>query len=271
MGGTVDAGSFVGYCDVQPIFRARCVTCHANPPVAGAPMPLVTYADVTAPARSDPSRTVAQVALARVQDPVRPMPPSPAARATAAEIALFSRWVAAGSPAACASPPFDGGAGDPADAARPEGGIGIPPPVDAGPPVVVCTSNRYWMNGNNGSSSMHPGAACITCHSRQEDAPKWTIAGTVYPTLHEPIDCNGINGMGNTQVVITGADGRMITLAVNAVGNFSTTTPVVTPYRAKVVRAGLERIMPVPQTTGNCNSCHTEQGANGAPGRIMAP
>jgi predicted CXXCH cytochrome family protein len=24
-------------------------------------------------------------------------------------------------------------------------------------------------------------------------------------------------------------------------------------------------------TAGDCNSCHTEQGANGAPGRIMAP
>jgi predicted CXXCH cytochrome family protein len=25
------------------------------------------------------------------------------------------------------------------------------------------------------------------------------------------------------------------------------------------------------QTTGDCNSCHTQSGANGAPGRILLP
>jgi hypothetical protein len=30
-------------------------------------------------------------------------------------------------------------------------------------------------------------------------------------------------------------------------------------------------MMPVKQTSGDCNSCHTVNGANGAPGRIMAP
>ena len=31
------------------------------------------------------------------------------------------------------------------------------------------------------------------------------------------------------------------------------------------------RMMVASQTAGNCNSCHTQNGANGAPGRIMAP
>jgi hypothetical protein len=58
---------------------------------------------------------------------------------------------------------------------------------------------------------------------------------------------------------------------VNAVGNFYSTAAVARPFQAKVVRNGLERVMTVAQTTGDCNSCHTVTGANGAPGRIMAP
>jgi hypothetical protein len=227
-------------------------------------MPLLTYGDLIAPARSDPTQTVARVALARMQDPARPMPPSPAMRATAAEIAVLSDWIAAGSPPTCPSPPPDAGVGGPA-----EGGAGGS--AEAGPPVVVCTSGRYWTRGNNGSPEMHPGGACISCHAREEEAPRFTIAGTVYPTLYEPIDCNGINGTGSTQVIITGADNRTLTLQVNAVGNFYSTAAVAFPFHAKVVRGGLERVMTVAQTTGNCNSCHTERGANGAPGRIMAP
>ncbi len=265
VGGGSDAGSFVGFCDVQSILRARCVSCHSNPPIAGAPMPLVAYADLMAPARSDPTSSVARVALARMQDATRPMPPAPAMRATAAEIGIVSDWITAGSPAACSSTPPDGGAGGPADAST-------GPVADAAPPVVVCTSGQHWTQGNNGSANMHPGGACIACHGTQEEeAPRFTIAGTVYPTLNEPNDCNGINGGGVAQVVITGADGRTLTLGVNAVGNFSSTTTVAGPFHAKVVRNGIERAMTVAQTAGDCNSCHTERGANGAPGRIMAP
>jgi len=32
-----------------------------------------------------------------------------------------------------------------------------------------------------------------------------------------------------------------------------------------------DRVMGAPLTAGDCNSCHTEPGVNGAPGRIMAP
>ena len=43
------------------------------------------------------------------------------------------------------------------------------------------------------------------------------------------------------------------------------------PFRAKVVFAGKERSMGTAQSTGDCNSCHTATGANGAPGRIVLP
>ena len=74
------------------------------------------------------------------------------------------------------------------------------------------------------------------------------------------------------QVVITGADGGTSTLQVNAVGDFyAIRLPLVPPYTAKVVANGRENAAHVPQLSGDCNSCHTEQGAQGAPGRITAP
>jgi hypothetical protein len=43
------------------------------------------------------------------------------------------------------------------------------------------------------------------------------------------------------------------------------------PYTVEVRYQGRVRAMTTPQSTGDCNSCHTEQGAKGAPGRIMLP
>ncbi|HSY23238.1 MAG TPA: hypothetical protein VK841_14025 [Polyangiaceae bacterium] len=54
-------------------------------------------------------------------------------------------------------------------------------------------------------------------------------------------------------------------------GNFYSTGSIATPFDAKVLNGSKERDMVAAQTSGDCNSCHTEQGANGAPGRIMPP
>lgn len=115
---------------------------------------------------------------------------------------------------------------------------------------------------------MHPGRACISCHE-QAGGPQLTIAGTVYPTAHEPDDCDGV--AGSVQVVITDADGATQTLRVNSAGNFYSAAAVAMPFHAKVVSGGQERAMSAAQTTGDCNGCHTVDGASSAPGRIMAP
>lgn len=65
---------------------------------------------------------------------------------------------------------------------------------------------------------MHPGLECIGCHQREGEGPRFDIAGTVYPTAHEPDDCNG-TGSGIT-VVITDSTGRQLSLQTTAVGNF---------------------------------------------------
>jgi hypothetical protein len=150
---------------------------------------------------------------------------------------------------------------------------------DAGNPFAtqsVCTSNKSWTGGDRGSEQMHPGRGCIACHQagagffNAEHGPAFKVAGTVFPTAHEPDECNGASSSG-VSVVIKGANNQMLTLTPNAVGNFFTLDNIQPPYTAEVHYQGRVRAMATPQSTGDCNTCHTETGANGAPGRIMLP
>lgn len=146
------------------------------------------------------------------------------------------------------------------------------PEADAGTDFnteTVCTSQTTWTRGDRGSSSMHPGVACINCHDSNQRGPAFAVAGTVFPTAHEPDNCNG--AQGGVQVVITDATGKVTTLTVNAVGNFYSAADIQPPFHAKVVSGERERAMVAEQTSGDCNGCHTEQGTKSAPGRIVAP
>ena len=169
-------------------------------------------------------------------------------------------------------PPGTGGgsAGGGAGGSSSSGGSGgtAPDPFAVAP---TCTSGTMWTQGNHGSDDMNPGMACTTCHSTMREGPSLTIGGTVYPTAHEPDLCNGANGVNGARVVITGADGQTLTLTPRASGNFNSRTRVMAPYRAKVTYMGRERVMAAAQTSGDCNSCHTQTGATGAPGRILLP
>lgn len=200
-----------------------------------------------------------------MRDANAPMPPD--ALPSAADVAAFAAWV---------------------DAGMPEGTCGSVGPVAA--PEPVCTSGRWWTEGDDeGDELMTPGQACIGCHTKENrgehgkpdededdddeddeelEAPAFTAAGTVYPSLHEPDDCFGLSG--GAQVVLVGADGVKQTLAVNRAGNFMTERPLALPYTASVVRNGKTRAMKAAQTDGDCNGCHTATGGD-APGRILAP
>jgi mono/diheme cytochrome c family protein len=254
--------------DVQAVFTARCVACHGNPPIAGVPASLTSYAALTSRSKTDPTKTVAQVAIVRMQSATMPMPPAPVTRASSAEIATIQQWVAAGTPKNECPAGTDGGA----DAGVADAGPPLPDPFSAPP---VCTSKQMWTGGNRGSGSMNPGLACIACHSMGR-GPGFAIAGTLYPTAHEPDLCNGVNGTTGAKIVIVGADGQMQTLTPNGAGNFSYQGTIATPYQAKVVYMGRERAMIEPQTSGDCNNCHTQNGSmpSGtlkAPGRILSP
>lgn len=149
------------------------------------------------------------------------------------------------------------------------GGAGIGASGDA---AAVCTSQMYWTGGDKGSELMHPGGTCLTCHSNSREAPKLIVAGTVYPTSHEPDDCNGISGSSGIAVVITDATGKELPpIPVNDVGNFRYEGRVASPFHVKVVSGGKENVMTAAPDNGECNSCHTVKGANNAPGRILVP
>lgn len=242
-------------CDVQAIIEDRCIACHAGT----SPPPLLTYADLTAKSKVDPTKTLAQLSLERMKSTTAPMPPPPAEKPDPAEIKVFEDWVAAGTPmgAMCTDPPPDGGAPDGGDGGVADGG-------------VKCTSGTTWAQGNTGSPLMRPGEACSACHQVM-GGPNLRIAGTVYPTLHEPNLCNGDGPPPQLTVVITENNGRVTRLPVNAAGNFSTRARITAPYKAAVTDGTKTRAMVGSVTSGDCNSCHTVAGANGAPGRVMSP
>lgn len=257
-------------CEIVTLIEKHCASCHASPPRTGAKSVVTTREALLAEWEGRP---LAVVSLERMRETLAPMPPE--GLLPESEVAMFATWVEAGMP--------EGTCGSAAGAA--------PAPIE-----LKCTSNRFWTEGDDeGDKLMTPGRACIGCHTKENrkhagkrddehgeddddehdgeehelEAPAFSAAGTVYPTLHEPDDCFGLGATG-TQVILTGADGRELTLAVNRAGNFMTERKIALPYRARVVRGGKTRAMKAAQTDGDCNRCHTAEGGD-APGRIVGP
>jgi cytochrome c553 len=223
--------------------------CHsANP---SAP-PLLSYADLTATSKVDPTKLVAERALARAKDKTSSMPP--AGPLAAATIAPLEAWVTGGmKPIACGATDAgaDSGASDE---------FNVP---------ATCTNGQ---SSAGQGSTMDPGRACNGCHG-------FGIAGTVYPTAHEPNNCKGVAGSGaaaGAKVVVTDVNGKTSSITVNSAGNFVTNGGFAAPFSVKVVAAnGHERQMATKLTAamGDCNGCHTQAGSGSpkAPGRILMP
>jgi cytochrome c553 len=232
-------------CEVGALVSTYCVSCHGNTPLPGVSVSLTSYAGLTAMSSTVPGESVAARSLARMQ--AGTMPPA-GPKPSASELSAFAAWVSAGAPdTGCAT--------------------GGPVVVDPYATPVQCSSNTHW-NGRE-SETMRPGEACTSCHARDPEAPKLSIAGTLYPTAHEPDDCNG--SAQPATVHITDNNGTVHTLTSNAAGNFLLEKTIALPYTASVSYGGRTRSMLTPQTSGDCNQCHTTAGASGAPGRIMLP
>lgn len=88
-----DAG-LADFCGVLQVMQSDCQVCHGSTPVAGAPMPLVTYEDFMRPALSDPTRKVYELVDERIHDERRPMPP--AGVLPGPKLAPLEAWLAAG-------------------------------------------------------------------------------------------------------------------------------------------------------------------------------
>ena len=101
-------------CDVSAIMQQNCALCHGSTPAYGAPSALVTYADLTAPDKIDPTKKVYEAVKARVHATSWTMPPSPSSPLSAQDLATIDAWIAAGTP-----PSNDSCEGSGADAGPP--------------------------------------------------------------------------------------------------------------------------------------------------------
>lgn len=236
-------------CDVDAVLATYCRSCHGDPPV-GTVVSLLGLEDLLADAPSDPTKSLGERSVERMNADVAPMPPAPATRPSAAEIAVVADWVAAGMPAGDCT-------------------VG-PGPFDVEP---VCTSKKNWTGGNEEDPRMHPGVACIDCHTSMDEGPDLLVAGTVYPTGHEPDDCYG---SASILVHVTDASDRTVELRTNSAGNFlledgEAPAGFGPPYRVEVVSDVGTRAMSSAAPHGDCNACHTQDGDDDAPGRVVLP
>lgn len=134
----------------------------------------------------------------------------------------------------------------------------------------VCVSGRYWRGGTP-SAEMHPGGDCIGCHTQSGGAaPAFVVAGTVYPNLDAPLDCDGVAG---ATVTLEDAAGVVWGLYTNDAGNFALSAKDAPdfrfPFRAQITYQGEINEMDPSQGRGSCNACHTLAGDSGAPGRAV--
>jgi hypothetical protein len=252
-GGGSDGGVLVDVpCDVYALLSTYCWVCHGTTPTNGAPQSLVTLAQLQAPSPGYSNQSNGQRAVVRMADTGAPMPPAGNSTPSAAEQAAFAAWVDAGMPAGSCE----------TDAGIPD--AGTPDPLNAAP---TCTSGQYYSQGED--STMQPGLACISCH-QSHDGPHFTVAGTVFPTGHEPDTCNAPAASGAV-VTVTDSTGATASFTANSVGNFSGNASLTFPITAVVSFNGKTRAMTTAVSSGDCNSCHTQTGANGAPGRVTLP
>lgn len=102
-------------CEVGKVLADNCISCHASTPQFGAPMPLVTYADLVAPAKSDPSKKVFELIGDHINGIAGIMPPPPNEPLTPAEKRTLGAWLDEGAPRVedvCQTPTGDGGLPD---------------------------------------------------------------------------------------------------------------------------------------------------------------
>ena len=241
-------------CDVSAFVGSKCASCHGAPLAGGATFPLLSLSDFLATSTTYAGVTQGARSSIRVHDAASPMPPTGSPAPGAAELTAFDGWISAGMPA---------------------GTCGNVAPPDAGPAPTTCASGSTWIYGNSESPDMNPGLACLACHQSQAPGKAYPYSGTVFPGRHEKDRCNSRAPSGAKVEIIDVNGNVVITMYPSATsGNFHSArypAAVALPYTARVTVSGRTATMTTPQTSGDCNSCHTEQGTGGALGRIVWP
>ncbi len=120
-------------CDVAAVLENNCRTCHASPPRFGAPMPLLTLADLRADAKLTKGKKVYEQVGVRIHDDAAPMPQAPNPRLGASDMATLDAWIAAGAPAGTATSCADN---------HDAGQVG-PPPLACEPDQKIRPTSKY--------------------------------------------------------------------------------------------------------------------------------
>lgn len=139
---------------------------------------------------------------------------------------------------------------------------------DTGLGLTCSTSNEECGPGVGGCGgegpTMLPGADCISCHTRGGPGEGiLTVAGTVFTNRY------GIDPLSGATIRVTDANGDVVTLQSNSVGNFLSSQSVTPPLTAELEVDGQIRAMGRSVETGACNSCHTCDGVAG--GKLAGP
>jgi hypothetical protein len=143
----VSGGPSILPCDVSTVLSASCASCHGATPIGGAPMPLVTYADLMKPSNTQPEKKVYELVKERMHDTKRPMPPI--GELAASDITAIDNWLAAGVPAGSASDASCGAKG-PMEQVAPMGmGMGRSHSVGRLTPTAEETCYDFKVHGGN--------------------------------------------------------------------------------------------------------------------------
>ena len=132
---------------------------------------------------------------------------------------------------------------------------------------------------------MAPGLACIACHSGNnfnnqnpgglsEFGEIRTFMGTVFAAPHEKDLCTpSLPVTGKVQILAADSDTVLLQMSFGTSGNFyGNLSSRPATWRARVITStGATRTMAGPQSDGDCNTCHTVDGEQNAPGRIYLP
>ncbi len=228
-----DGGTGTVPCDVAALLTAQCTSCHSDPPINSSLSGLVTFADLVARSKEDPTKNEAQLSVARMQNATSPMPPaSLMMRSTAADIAVLQGWIDAGYPSGkCA---LDAGAGD---AALAIGGAN------------VFAGQAAFALGTESNGHHNPGQNCLSHHHNGE----FSICGTVF-------DAQG-NGLAGAEVRVVDTSGMAHVMYSGSNGNFYLKggTTLALGGHAGARNASATALM-ISAPSAACNSCHATGG-----------
>ena len=126
---------------------------------------------------------------------------------------------------------------------------------------------RSVISNNNGKYEFHnQGVACSNCHS-------FKIGGTIFKSLHAQ-DGDVNNAALNYYVVLKTNNGSYKVKIGRGTGNFNLNISIPSTFIPQVYDGAGNLVnsssLPHQPSYTDCNSCHTSNGKNGAPGRIVS-